>query len=276
MKFSKVFLIIILLCLAGSVLSQETGKARIITEDLIKADVEKVKCSNDERLNSVKELFAEHGAIEGDIQIDDLKNVKNLVVTKKGKTNEIVVVGAHYDFVSAGCGAIDNWTGIVIIANLFETLSKFSTEKTYKFVAFGREEEGLIGSKAMVKEISKEDRSNYCAMVNLDSFGFTVPQALGNISNDSLISIAEESAKEFDFPFSKVSIGGASSDSDSFKSKKIPAITLHGLSNDHEKFLHTSKDSLKNINFASVFLGYTFTLRMLSKIDAKGCQDFRK
>ncbi len=276
MKLSKILLIIILLLLVIPVVSQETGKAKMVTEDSIKADVEKVKCSNKERLNAVKELFIEHGASENEIKIDDFKDVKNLVVTKKGSTAEIVVVGAHYDFISAGCGAIDNWTGISIIANLFETISKFSTEKTFKFVAFGREEEGLIGSKAMVKQISKEDRINYCAMINLDSFGFTVPQALGNISNDSLIYIAEESAKEFDFPFSKVSIGNASSDSESFKTKKIPAITLHGLSNNHEKFLHTSKDSVKNINFLSVFLGYKFTLLMLAKIDAKGCQEFRK
>ncbi len=260
---------------ALNVIAQETVSVPIVSEESIQKDVEKVDCDNDKRLDSVKKLFIEKGAIEKDIEIIDHENVKNLIVTKKGKTDEIVVLGAHYDKTDVGCGAIDNWTGIVIIANVFQTMKFFETNKTYKFVAFGREEDGLVGSRAMVKDIPKDDRINYCAMVNLDSFGFTYPQAMKNISTNSLIDLAEETAKDFKIPFGRAGIEFASSDSASFRSKGIPSISLHGLSGKWDNFLHTTNDSLKNIKYTSVYIGYNVTLRMLAKIDVKGCQDFR-
>ena len=250
-------------------------KNPVVTEDSIKKDVEKVVCVNNKRMDSVRKLFIERGATEEDIKVEDNKKVKNLVITKKGKTDEIVVIGAHYDMTSQGCGAIDNWTGIVIIANLYQTMKKFDTKKTYKFVAFGKEELGLIGSNAFVKNIEKKDRKNYCAMVNIDSFGLSYPQVLANISSNKLTKLAKEVSKGLNVPFAKATINGASSDSASFKAKGIPAVTLNGLNNKWQKYLHTSRDQLKNVNYTSVYIGYNHALRMAAKIDAKGCQDFR-
>ena len=146
------------------------------TEDNIKEDLKLNVCEDKERLAAVKLLFKKFGATDDEIIIEKFKNVENLVVTKKGKTGETVIVGAHYDKTSEGCGAIDNWTGIVIIANLYKTLRNFSTEKTYLFVAFGKEELGLVGSEAMARAIPKEKRAGYCSMVNFDSFGFNANQ----------------------------------------------------------------------------------------------------
>lgn len=268
----KKIVLIILLFLACNCFAQQTEKE--ITLESIQKDVEKVECKNSERIASVEKLFKEKGATDEDLKIEDFKDGKNLVVSKKGKTDETVIISAHYDSVSDGCGAIDNWTGVVIIANLFQTLKKYQTNKTLKFVAFDKEEKGLIGSKAMAKSIDKEDRKNYCAVVNLDGFGFGYPQALSNISDETLIKLAKDIAKTFDFEFHTASIM-ASSDSQSFREKKIPAITLHGMGNDWQKYLHTSNDAIKNVNSASVFAGYNFSLRMIAEIDASGCQDFR-
>lgn len=266
---------LLLLFFAFSLFSQEKQKAAKITLESIQKDVGGVSCKNSERLDSVKKLFMAKGATEAEIEIIDYKNVKNIVVTKQGKTDEIVVVGAHFDKTANGCGAIDNWTGIVIVANLFKRLKPFTTQKTYKFVGFGREEEGLIGSRAMVKKIPKEERVNYCSMVNFDSFGLGYPQALANASTKSLIAFAEETADSIKLSFTKVTIPGANSDSYSFKAKKIPAITLSGLNQNWQKYLHTPNDKLKNINYSSVFIGYNMGLRMLVGIDTKPCQTFR-
>ena len=126
-----------------------------------------------ERREEVKKLFLKMGAPESDIVFEKLDDVENVVVTKKGKTDETIVIGAHFDKTETGCGAIDNWSGIVIVANLYRTMKDFTTQKTYKFVAFDKEELGLLGSDAMAKKIPKEERANYCAMVNFDSFGFS-------------------------------------------------------------------------------------------------------
>lgn len=267
-------ILILILCL--TVFLQQSQKPKIATESDIKSDVELVPCKDEERLEAVKKLFIKMGADEKDLSVEKFEKVENLVVTKKGKSDETVIVGAHYDKVSEGCGAIDNWTGIVIISNLYRTIKDLNTEKTYKFVAFGKEEKGLAGSSQMAKSISLEDRKNYCAMVNIDSFGFGYPQVLENLSSPKLTDSAKNLAKELEMPFSTASLSLASADSVPFIRNEIPAITFHGLSNDWQNYLHTSKDKLKNVNTNSVFVGYQFMLRYLMKIDGLKCDSFRK
>ncbi len=246
------------------------------TEENIREDLKSNVCKNEERLEAVKKLFKKMGATEDEIRVEKLKNVENVIVTRKGKTTEKVIVGAHYDKTSDGCGAIDNWTGITIVANLYRTLKQFDTEKTYVFVAFGKEELGLIGSDAMARSISKEDRANYCAMVNLDSFGFGYPQVMSNTTDDKLTDLAKIVSKEMKIPFAEASINGASADSASFKNQKIPAISFHGLDARWQEYLHSPKDKLENINTGSVFIGYRYVLFYLTKIDSGSCSAFRK
>jgi len=256
--------------------SQNFAQVTYSTEKEIKKDVSEVPCRNKNRLEGVRKLFEQKGAKPTDIKIDDYKHVRNLVVEKPGKSKETVIVGAHYDEAGGGCGAIDNWTGIVVIAHLYKTMKNLNTNKTYKFVAFGQEELGLIGSKAMAGKISKENRPNYCAMVNLDSFGMTYPQGMRNISDKSLLRLAKKTAKAMKMPFGIAAIRGASSDSDSFRNKKIPSISIHGLNGRWKNYLHSPNDKVSNVNSTSVYYGYRFTLNFLANIESKSCDAFRK
>jgi Zn-dependent M28 family amino/carboxypeptidase len=247
------------------------------TEAELKQQIEAVPCkSNRERLQAVRELFMKSGASADEVKIEKLKDVENVVVTKRGKTDDKVVIGAHYDRTNDGCGAIDNWTGIVILANIYRTLRPLSTSKTYVFAAFGREEEGLYGSKAMAEQIRKEDRPGYCAMVNFDSFGFANPQVMRNISSRPLISLAESVSKDMKIPFAQASIEWASSDSAPFLEKGIPAISLHGLNDRWPQYLHTAADKISNVNTQSVYLGYRHGVIMLARIEAASCGAFLK
>lgn len=250
--------------------------AKVATENEITEDVKAVVCKNDDRLASVKKLFSKMGATDEEIKIEKIKDVENLVVVKKGKTNETVVIGAHYDKTSDGCGVIDNWTGIVIVANIYRTMRDLDTQKTYVFAAFGKEEIGLLGSKEMSRAIPKEKRAEYCAMVNFDTFGLAYPQVMTNISDEKLTNLAKETSDEMKLPFSKAAIEGASSDSESFRSQKIPAISIHGMNDKWQQYLHSSKDKVENVNMKSVYIGYRYGLNYLVKIEAKGCVDFRK
>jgi Zn-dependent M28 family amino/carboxypeptidase len=259
-----------------AVSSRAQESAKISTEAEIKEDIALNVCKNDERLEAVKKLFKKMGATDADIKVEKIKNVENVIVTKKGKTEETVVVGAHYDKVSDGCGALDNWTGVVILANLYRTIKDFNTQKTFVFAAFGKEELGLLGSKEMAEAIPKEKREQYCAMVNFDSFGFTYPQAMTNISDSKLIDLAKETSKELKIPFANAGIQNASSDSASFQKQKIPAISLHGMAPNWQEFLHGTRDKVENVNVQSVYIGYRYALNYLAKIETKGCADFRK
>lgn len=274
MKIKAAFVIGIILILISNSVAQR--KQTAVSEESIKADLQMDVCKNDERLESVKKIFKKMGAAEDEIKTEKFDNVDNIVITKKGKTDEIVIVGAHYDKVADGCGAIDNWTGIVILANLYATLRDSQTDKTYIFVAFGKEEKGLIGSNAMARAIPKDKRFQYCAMINFDSFGFNYPQVLSNTSNSKMTKAAKDLAAEVKMPFSEASLEGVDADSSSFLDKDIPAITFHGLSNNWKEYLHSSKDKLENVNSQSVLVGYRFGALYLTKIGTTPCNAFRK
>src|SRR5215831_629176 len=151
------------------------------------------------------------GAASADISIEKYTNVDNLVVRKQGASEEKIVIGAHYDKVNDGCGAVDNWTGIVTIAHLYRSLKSVATQKTILFVGFGKEEEGLVGSRAMVDKIKTNEE--YCAMINVDSLGLAVPLVMDNTSNGKLGKATEELAKEMKIPFTHARIDKANADS---------------------------------------------------------------
>lgn len=260
------------LCFAAAIMAQDLT---VSTQDDIETDVKSVVCKNEERLDSVKTLFKKMGAKDGEMKVEKIKDVENLVVTVKGKTDEKVIVGAHYDKVSAGCGVLDNWTGIVVMANIYRTLREAETEKTYVFVAFGKEETGLVGSREMARAIPRDKRGEYCAMVNFDSFGHNYPQVMTNISDEKLTDLAKETADEIKLPFAKAPIQDASSDSDSFRRNSVPAITIHGLNGNWQNFLHSSNDKIENVNMKAVYVAYRYGLNYVVKVDGKGCGEFR-
>ena len=248
---------------------------KIFSLEEIAAELTTVPCKDDDRFEAVKDLFRKIGAPEEDVSIDQHKNVENLVVRKQGDTSERIVIGAHYDKVANGCGAIDNWTGIVALAHLYATLRDLPTRKTILFVAFGKEEKGLVGARAMANAIAKNELGQYCAMVNIDSLGLAAPQALSNASSKKLRELAAKAAGEMKIPFGNASIPGADADSSAFLRRKIPALTLHGLDNDWASTLHSRNDQLSKINPVSVYLGYRLALSVVSYIDESPCAAFK-
>lgn len=243
-------------------------------EDFIN-QIKRVECDNNDRLRAVERLYKNLGVADEDIKVEKFENVANVVLTVKGKTDEIVVVGGHYDKTTKGCGAIDNWTGVILVANLYLNFKATDNQKTYKFVTFGKEEKNLIGSRAMVENIPESQYKNYCTMVNLDSFGFTNVWALETISDKSMIDLAKEIADERGITFDIKDFGNASSDSKSFQKVNIPSITLSGLGDDWRDYLHQEKDKLEHLDFEKVFENFQFSYDYLNEIDGRLCDSFR-
>ncbi len=275
-------LLIIAVCFSAVALQAQENDApqsaiKYSSKESILAAMQSAPCDAKDRLEGVKKLFLDAGASEQEINIEtyDKSKVNNLVVRKKGDTEETIVIGAHYDHVGGGCGAIDNWSGIVIIANIYKTLRSLQTKKSYMFAAFDKEEAGLVGSGKMLKNMPQQESEKICSMVNFDSFGQGYPMALKNTSSEKLIKLAEKVGKEGGLKFISVDIPQASSDSKSFLDKKIPAITLNGLTNDWTEILHSGKDKIGNVKIDSVVVGYRFGIMYLAHIDNAGCREFK-
>ncbi len=251
----------------------QSNAPKISTLEEIAQDIASAPCKDNERLNAARALFVKMGALV-DMSIEKQDGIENLVIRKPGKSQERIVIGAHYDKVPDGCGAIDNWSGVVALAHIYKSLKDVTIEKTLIFVAFGKEEKGLLGSKALVKTIKKEELEQYCAMVNIDSLGMAAPQAPENLSSKVLMNLAAEIAQRMKIPFSKVTING-DADSSSFIAKKIPAITISALGNGWEHILHSSKDQVSSVNQFSAYAGYRLALALVAELCDLPCNTGR-
>lgn len=107
---------------------------------------------------------------------------QNVIAVKepKGKpTNDddIVYVTAHYDSVPYSPGASDNASGTSVALELARILQPFPTDKEVRFVFFGAEEIGLVGSQQYVSGLSAQDVENSLAAFNMDMVGTGWDQA---------------------------------------------------------------------------------------------------
>jgi len=93
--------------------------------------------------------------------------------THYGKTEELLIVGAHHDTVYNGPGAVDDTSGsasVLEMARQFSMLINQSgqADRTIKFCTWGGEEEGLWGSTAWVASHVDELSANLRLYINLD------------------------------------------------------------------------------------------------------------
>lgn len=177
----------------------------------------------------------------------------NVIATKpataKGKdTNEIVVIGAHHDTVEDTPGANDDASGTATTLELARVLAKMPTDTELRFVAFGAEEDGLIGSYEYVDSLSEDERNRTVAMFQLDMIGsrdagdlimYTVDGEPNNVTE-----YGGEAAKRLSWD---VSYGQESrSDHVPFYEAGIPAALF--IHNPAEPWYHTPEDSIDKIS----------------------------
>jgi Zn-dependent M28 family amino/carboxypeptidase len=90
--------------------------------------------------------------------------------TKKGDPNHKVLLGAHLDSVPAGPGVNDDGSGTAFQLELAEQLAKAGTppRNQIRFLWFGGEEDGLVGSRYYAAHMSDADVRTTDAMLDTD------------------------------------------------------------------------------------------------------------
>jgi Zn-dependent M28 family amino/carboxypeptidase len=106
-----------------------------------------------------------------------MRKVKNLIVEIPGATrsNEIVIIGAHYDTVDDCPGADDNSSGVAALLELARLLKSSHPARTVRFVAFVNEEPPWfqtddMGSLVYAQQARKRN-DNIVAAVSLETIG---------------------------------------------------------------------------------------------------------
>jgi hypothetical protein len=108
------------------------------------------------------------------------KTVRNLVAeipgTSQSLTDEIVVVGAHYDTVAGSPGADDNATGVAAIIEIARLLRLRTLGRTVRFVAFVNEEPPFFQTESMGSFVharhARDRGDNIIAMLSIESIGY--------------------------------------------------------------------------------------------------------
>ncbi len=142
------------------------------------------------------------GEVKANLTVRTLTNQtsQNVIAVKKPKgvvNPEIVYITAHYDSVPGSPGANDNGTGTSSILELARNFKDMPTNKEIRFIAFGAEEIGLVGSRYYVGQLSKEEVSRSLVNFNLDMVGTNWDKAtqLSVNTGDGKSNLAWESGK---------------------------------------------------------------------------------
>lgn len=167
----------------------------------------------------------------------------NVVITLEGTKypEEIVSFGAHYDSVPFSTGVYDNGAGSVIIMELLRYFKENPPIRTIKFIWYGSEEVGLLGSKAYIKA-HEEELKNHLLMINLDVGGSVLGTEKALVTAEqSLVDFIDHMAKIKGFPL-KVEQSIYSSDSTAFADAGIPSVTFCRFAPNGGAFIHSRND----------------------------------
>ncbi len=103
------------------------------------------------------------------------QDYQNVVATKTGEMDEIIVVGAHYDTVVGSPGADDNTSGVAVLMELSRLLQPVKLSRTIIFVAFANEEPPFFRTSAMGSSRFlklKDRRGKIISMFSLEMLGY--------------------------------------------------------------------------------------------------------
>ena len=103
------------------------------------------------------------------------KKGKNLLVNLGPESEKTIAIGAHYDQVRVGQGAIDNACGCAALVELIEQFKATPLENhSLQFVFFDLEEQGLLGAKAFVESRKETELPDYFINVDILGYGDTI------------------------------------------------------------------------------------------------------
>ena len=97
--------------------------------------------------------------------------IASLKPHKNKDTGQIVTIGAHHDSVPGGPGANDDASGVSAVLELARIFAKTPLDTEIRFLTFGSEERGLVGSSFYANSLPKEDVDRMVAHFQMDMIG---------------------------------------------------------------------------------------------------------
>ncbi len=177
------------------------------------------------------------------VAVAEEKTIKtqNVVAELKGTTRreEIIVVCGHYDTVLEVPGAGDNAGGTAITLELARVFKKKGTKRTMRFIAWGCEELGLLGSREYARRLRTESEAekkadeeavteldNTVLCLNLDVHGGMIGTNVAKVLGPPELTTSVKLLSKEKGTVFIVSEGVYSSDGTPFSAVGIPSVSL--------------------------------------------------
>ena len=210
-------------------------------------------------------------------------NGKNVLALLKGsgrKSEEVVVISAHFDGVGSSSmtfrpAADDNASGTVALLALAEKLKTRKWNRSILLAYFSGEEAAGCGSTAFSQSVSSD---NFRWNINLDMVGrprtssLTVMMLTGNDDQSELVSVFQKAVKKTRL---KLVLGkdlpeyppwGWASDHRSFRDVGIPSVMV---SDGNGSVIHGPQDVKETINFDYLNEATNLVFEALKRLDKR-------
>jgi aminopeptidase YwaD len=215
----------------------------------------------------VLKRLAQQGGARVRVQVKEEQfTSQNVIAEKPGSGQGVVIIGGHYDSVPGVAGAGDNASGMAVVLTVARETAGRQYPFTLRFMGFGAEELGLIGSSRYVESLSAEERGRIRAVLNLDVVGGPVSLAVGG--DGQLGSRMRELASGLG-----LSLGTAPGDTGSdhlpFIRAGIPAVII--TTPDYD-VIHTPQDVPERVSPESLGKAVALVLAFLEAMARKGAR----
>ncbi|WP_210366035.1 M28 family peptidase [Bacillus sp. REN3] len=183
-----------------------------------------------------------------------MRTSHNVIATKaptnKNKaTNGIIALGAHHDSVPGAPGANDDASGTAMTLELARVFKDLPTNKEMRFITFGAEELGLIGSRHYVSQLSEDEKNRFVGYFNMDMVG---SRDAGDLvintvdgSRNIVAEYAQESSARLNGEPTPIQAGGSSDHVPFYEAGLQSASFIH---RPLEPWYHTPEDTIDKIS----------------------------
>jgi hypothetical protein len=252
--------------------AQEAVTYKLVPREVVESRLKMYAGNDQQREATLKQIFADAGCDGQHLSEQAVKGARqpNVICVLPGNSDKVIIVGAHFDHVSAGDGVVDNWSGASLLPSLYEAVKVVPRTHTYIFIGFTDEEKGEVGSRFYAGQMTREQVAATDAMVNMDTLGLATTEIWVSHSDKRLSSALAYIAKQLGLPVKGVDVDQiGSTDSVQFSTRNIPSITIHSLTQQtwNARILHTSKDKISAMNLDDYYQSYGLISAYLAFLD---------
>ena len=263
-------LVVVALAGAAQTPSSKPVSLDVLGPDIIQTRLKAVPRKLADRVAMLEAIFHEAGCDGDRFREQPVKHSKapNMICTLPGTTDNEIVVGGHLDSIEVGMGAVDDWSGAVLLPSLYESLKNTPHRHRFVFVGFAGEESGLYGSHEFIKQLDHDETTRIHAMINLECLGLGEPEVWVGRADKRLLEAYSLVANSLHVHSRGVNFdAGADDDSHPFMDAKIPVLTIHSVTQETWHILHHPADNLSAIEPHDYYTTYRLAVAYLGYLD---------